>query len=127
MFGFFKKIIKQNRFQENYDYLAINYQKELKLVVARALRDEVGCIVKNRGDIEEVKRHLFIATQQKNEAIAAGPARKENPIWLVAELKCNLCELIIDGDYIQSQSAINAMNILFGWIDFVEKDNARSR
>lgn len=121
MFGFLKKAFKNSPFQDNYDFLAINYPKDLKLKVAKALQNDVNAIVKNRENIEEVRRFLTIAIHQKNEAVSEGIASKENPNWLIAELKCNLCELIISGERLPTQSAINAMNILFGWIDFAER------
>ena len=121
MFGLFKKIFKKSSFQDNYDFLAINYPKESKLIIAKMLRSDVKDIIENRENIEEIKRYFVIATEQRNEAISNGGANKKNPNWLIAELKCNLCELIISGERLPTQSAINAMNILFGWIDFAER------
>ncbi len=118
MFGLFKKN-KLSQFQENYDFLQ-SYPKEMRIKVAKALKNEVNAIVENRGNIKEVVNYLNIASEQKKE-IAAQYAGRENPNWLMAELKCNICELIIAEDWVPAQSAINAMNILFGWIEFAEK------
>lgn len=118
MFGLFKKN-KLSQFQENYDFLQ-SYPKEMRLKVAKALKNEVNPIIENKGNIKEVMRYLTIASDQK-KLIPAGIAARENPNWLMAELKCNICELIIAGEWVPAQSAINAMNILFGWIEFAEK------